>query len=85
MSCPQREVQPPDWNLSFVLRCLSRPPLEPLKLAFDKHLTWKTSFLLAPASAKKVSELYDLSFHVCYSRGWRSCTFSFLLDFIAQT
>ena len=45
-SCLPQEIQPPDWNLSLVLRCLSRPPLEPLKLASDKHLTWKTSFYL---------------------------------------
>ena len=62
-SCPLCEVRPPDWNLSLVLQCLSRPPFEPLKLSSDKqHLTWKTSFLLAPASAKRVSELHSLSF-----------------------
>ena len=53
-SCPPLEIRPLDWNFSLVLRCLSRPPFEPLKLALDKHLTWKTSFLLVLASAKKV-------------------------------
>ena len=43
-SCPPREMRPLDRNLSHVLHCLSRPPFEPLKLVFDKHLTWKTSF-----------------------------------------
>ena len=43
------------------------------------------SFLLALASAKRVSELHGLSFRIRYSRGWRSCTFSFLPDFIAKT
>ena len=33
-SCPPREIRPPDWNLSLVLRCLSRPSFEHLKLAF---------------------------------------------------
>ena len=47
--CPPREFLPPDWNLYLLLRCLSRPPSEPLKLASDKHLTWKTSFLIALA------------------------------------
>ena len=37
-SCSPREIRPPDWNLLLVLRCLSRPPFEPLKLASDKHL-----------------------------------------------
>ena len=51
-SCLALEVRPPDWNLSLGFWCLSWPPFEPLKLASDKHLTWKTSFLLALASAK---------------------------------
>ena len=84
-SCPPQEILPPDWNLSLVLLCLSRPPFEPLKLTSGKHLTWKTSFLLALASAKRVSELHSLSFCVCHSRGWRACTFSFLPDFMAKT
>ena len=48
-SCLPREIRSPDWNLFLVLRCLSRPPFEPLKFASDKHLTWKTSVLLALA------------------------------------
>ena len=36
-------------------------------------------------SAKRVSELHGLSFRVHHSRGWRSCTFSFLPDFMAKT
>ena len=54
-------------------------------MASDKHLTWKTSFLLALASAKSVSELHWLSFRVRHSHGRRSCTFSFLPDFVAKT
>ena len=80
-----REVRSPDWNLSLILRCLSRPPFELLKLALDKHLPWKTSFLLALELVKRVSELNSLSFRVRHSLGWRSCTFSFLLDFVAET
>ena len=84
-SCPPREIQPPDWNLSFVLRCLSGPPFEPHKLASDKDLTWEMPLLLALTSAKKVSELHGLSFQARYSRGWKSCTFSFLPDLVAKT
>ena len=65
--CPPWEIRPPDWNLSLILRCLSRPPFEPLKLTSDKHPTWKTSFLLALASAKTVSELHGVSFRVRHS------------------
>ena len=80
-----REIRLPDWNLLLVHRCLSRPPFEPLKLFLDKHLTWKMSFLLALASAKRVSELHGLTFRVRHSRGWRLCTFPFLPDFVAKT
>ena len=54
-------------------------------MASDKHLTLKMSLLLALASAKRVSELHGLSFRVRHSRGWKSCTFSFLPDFVAKT
>ena len=63
-SCPPREIRPLDWNLFLVLQCLCRPPFEPLKLASDKHLTRKTSFLLVVTLAKRVSELHCLSFHI---------------------
>ena len=53
-------------------------------MASDKHLTWKTSFLLALASAKRVSELHGLSFWARHSHGWSFCTF-FLPDFVAKT
>ena len=49
------------------------------------HLTWNTSFLHSLARAKTVNELHGLSFRVCHSQGWRSCTFSFLPDFVANT
>ena len=84
-SCPLREVRPQDWNLFLIQQCLCQPPFEPQKLASDKHRTWKTSFLLALASAKMISEFHGLSFHVHHSCGWRSCAFSFLPDFVAKT
>ena len=49
------------------------------------NLTWKTSFLLALASTKSVSELHGLSFRVRHSRGWKLYTFLFLPDFVAKT
>ena len=83
-SCP-RKIRPLDWNLSLVLHCLSMSTFEPLKLASDIYLTWKTSFLLALAPAKRVSELHGLSFRVRHSCRWRTSTFSFLPDFVAKT
>ena len=43
------------------------------------------SFLPAFVLTKRVSELHCLSFRVRHSRDWRSCTFTFLLDFVAKT
>ena len=54
-------------------------------MASDKHLSWKSSFLLSLTSAKRVRELHVLSFRVSNSWDWRSCTLSFLPDFVAKT
>ena len=67
------------------LRSLTHPPYEPLKLSSAKHLTWKSCFLLALAPAKRVIELHGLSSRVQHARGWKSCTFSFVPDFVAET
>jgi hypothetical protein len=50
----------PPWNLEVVLSALKRPPFEPLNLASDKHLTWKTVFLVAITSARRAGELHAL-------------------------
>ena len=51
----------PKWNLSVVLSSLTKAPFEPLDTASRVHLTWKTVFLLALASAKRRSELHAFS------------------------
>ena len=51
----------PKWNLSWVLHCLASSPFEPMYLANIKLVSYKTAFLLAFASAKRVSELHALS------------------------
>ena len=52
----------PQWDLGIVLEALSKPPYEPLREASFKHLTLKTVFLLAMASAGRRSELQALRF-----------------------
>ena len=47
----------PQWDLGIVPEALSKPPYEPLREASLKHLTLKTVFLLALASAGRCSEL----------------------------
>ena len=48
----------PSWNLSLVLRQLTKAPFEPLKESSLKHLTFKTVFLLALGSGKRRSEIH---------------------------
>ena len=52
----------PQWDLGIVLETLSKPPYEPLQEASLKHLTLKTVFLLAMASAGRRCELRVLVF-----------------------
>ena len=56
----------PQWDLGIVLEALSKPPYEPLREASMKHLTLKTVFLLAMASAERHSELQALTFDQKY-------------------
>ena len=75
----------PKWDLTLVLRSLQQAPYEPLAEASLKDVTYKTVFLLALASAKRVSELHALSYVVSRRKGWKSMTLSFVDDFIAKT
>ncbi|KAE8586429.1 hypothetical protein XENTR_v10006338 [Xenopus tropicalis] len=57
---PFREPLPP-WDLNLVLSALQTPPFEPLATIPLAWLSWKTVFLLAIASARRVSEISALS------------------------
>ena len=60
----QRPVQrslTPKLDLSWVLVCLQKAPYEPLHKASKLHVTIKTAFLLALATAKRCSELHALA------------------------
>ena len=54
------------WDLGVVLEALSKSPYEPLREASFKHLSLKTVFLLAMASAGRHSELHALRFDQNY-------------------
>ena len=54
-----RSLVPP-WSLELVLAALKKAPYEPLRLADNKHLTWKVSFLVAITSARRASEIHAL-------------------------
>ena len=67
----QRPVQrslAPKWDLSCVLSSLCSEPYEPLHRASRFHLTLKTVFLLALATARRVSEIHAFSMDSGYLR-----------------
>lgn len=51
----------PSWSINDVLGSLANPPFEPLADATLDHLTSKTLFLVAVASARRRSTLHALS------------------------
>ena len=53
-------VLTPPWSLELVLASLKSAPFEPLRLADDKHLTWKVAFLVALSSARRAGEIHAL-------------------------
>ena len=54
---PVRSVRPPAWDLEVVLRYLRSSAFEPLSGLSLRSLTKKVLFLIALATAKRVSEL----------------------------
>ena len=82
---PKRETTPHKWNLTLVLETLIREPYEPLEEASLKFLTHKCIFLLALASAKRVSELQALSGRIAHKEDWSRVSFDFARDFLAKT
>ena len=54
------------WSFVLVLAALKQQPFEPFKLASLKHLMWKTVFLLAIMSVRRVSELHVLCYKAPY-------------------
>ena len=55
----------PQWDLDIILEALSKPPYVPLPEASLKHLTFKTAFFLAMASAGR-QEIQALVFDLQY-------------------
>lgn len=57
---PDIKVPPPTWDLPLVLRTLTRHPFEPMATCDLRLSSWKTAFLVAITSARRVSELVVL-------------------------
>ncbi len=51
----------PTWDLAVVLEALCKPPFEPIEEISDRHLSLKTTVLLAITSLKRVGDLQALS------------------------
>lgn len=73
----------PSWNLDVVLKALVRPPFEPIGQASIRHLTMKTLFLVALATARRVGELQACSFQIAVQGD--DLILSYLPEFAAKT
>ncbi|CAM4733894.1 unnamed protein product [Leuciscus chuanchicus] len=58
---PPRPPSVPIWDLSTVLEAMKGAPFEPIQSVDIKHLSFKTVFLLALASVKRIGDLQALS------------------------
>ena len=58
----------PQWGLNLVLTLLMTSPFEPLHSCPLRLLIFKTNFLVAITSARKVSELQALSVKMSFIR-----------------
>ena len=79
----ERQLRPPAWDLSLVLRFLNTSPFEPLSEAPLRALTQKVLFLLALATAKHVGELQALSSVVTFVHG--DACLSYVPQFVAKS
>ena len=69
----------------MVLETLIKEPYKPLQTASLKFLTHKCIFLLALASAKRVSKLHALSGKISHKEDWSVVSFDLARDFLAKT
>ena len=78
-----RQLRPPAWDLTLVLRFLNSSTFEPLSAAPLRALTQKVLFLLALATAKRVGELQAISSVVTLVQG--DACLSYVPDFVAKS
>ena len=78
-----RQLRPPAWDLTFVLRFLNTSNFEPLAEVPLRALTQKVLFLVAFATAKRVGELQALSSVVTFVQ--RDACLSYVPDFVAKS
>ena len=76
-------MTPPSWNLLKVLEFLRSSVFEPIHQCSLRDLTRKTLFLIALATAKRVSELQALYWKVAFSRS--AASISYVPEFLVKT
>ncbi|XP_071085823.1 uncharacterized protein [Haliotis cracherodii] len=82
----QKSFRAPAWDLNIVLQHLTSDAYEPLQQADFVHLTQKTLFLLALATAARISEIHAIDFNrITFDSGNNSSAHLGLRwDFIAK-
>ena len=84
---PVQRYLNPKWDLSWVLVCQQKAPYEPLHKASKLHVTLKTAFLLALATAKRCSEIHALAMdsnHLRFNQSDRSVSVIVQTRFLAK-
>ena len=82
---PIVDHQIPKWNLNLVLNSLTKPPYEPMLSASLKFISWKTTFLVAFATAARIGEIKALdSKHVAHNESWSTVTLQTHPSFVAK-
>ena len=87
LQCPVQRSLTPKCDLSWVLECLQKPPFELLHKASKFHVTIKTVFLLALATAKRCSEIHALamdSHHLRFNQSDGSVSLILKTGFLAK-
>jgi len=82
---PRRGPVLPEWDLAFVLYCLTRAPWEPLEDISIQRLTLKTFFLTLLASGRRRSDVQALDVTRCAFAKNASITVYPSRDFIPKT
>ena len=83
LDAAERQLRPPAWDLTVVLRFLNSSAFAPLSSVPLRALTQKVLFLLALATAKRVAELQAVSYVVTVVGG-DACV-SYIPQFVAKS
>ncbi|XP_064111450.1 uncharacterized protein LOC135218938 [Macrobrachium nipponense] len=75
-------LRPPAWNLDVVLKFLCSRKFEPISQVTLRDVTKKTLFLMALATAKRVSEIQAIEKQVGFNQD--GAVFALKLDFLAK-